>query len=195
MNHQKTQTPSADERITSLYRKRDEAAIRETDRVYGKFLFRIAYNILHDREEAEECRNDAYLAVWNAIPPAEPVSFSAFLTAIVRRIAINRYHTLTAGKRIPSEMTVCIDELSETLQSEASAEETAEKEILGSLINSFVKELPERQRFVFIERFYLSEPVERIAEEFSVSVPTVYRELNTVKSKLKEHLERNGIRL
>ena len=195
MNHQKTQTPSADERITSLYRDRDEAAIRETDRIYGKFLFRVAYNILHDREEAEECRNDAYLAVWNAIPPAEPVSFSAFLTAIVRRMAINRYHALTAGKRIPSELTVCIDDLSETLQSEASAEETAEKEMLGTLINCFVKELPERQRFVFIDRYYLSESADRIAEELSVSVPTVYRELNTVKSKLKEHLERNGIRL
>lgn len=191
----KTQAQDADERIKSQYRNRDEEAILETDRVYGKMLFRVAYNILHDREEAEQCKNDAYLSVWNAIPPSDPVSFPAFLTAILRRAAISRYRSLTVGKRIPSELTVCIEDLSETLQCGTTTEEETENRMLGTIINDFVKGLPDRQRFIFIDRFYLSESVERIADTLSVSVPTVYRELNTIKNNLKEQLERNGMSL
>lgn len=59
-----------DEEIVRLYFDRDEAAIRETDRKYGKFLFGIAYNILHDRLDCEECRNDTYLGVIVAVAAA-----------------------------------------------------------------------------------------------------------------------------
>lgn len=80
----------ADEQIIELYWRREEKAIQETDKKYGQFLFRIAYNILHERLDCEECQNDTYLGVWNAIPPTRPTVFPAFITQIMRRIAINR---------------------------------------------------------------------------------------------------------
>lgn len=63
-----------DEEIVRLYFDRDEAAIRETDRKYGKFLFGIAYNILHDRLDCEECRNDTYLGVIVAVEAVASVA-------------------------------------------------------------------------------------------------------------------------
>lgn len=98
-----------DEEIVRLYFDRDEAAIRETDRKYGKFLFGIAYNILHDRLDCEECRNDTYLGIWNSIPPTRPVSFRAFITRIMRNTAIKKYKERTCLKRVPSELTVPLD--------------------------------------------------------------------------------------
>ena len=63
-----------DEEIVRMYFDRVEAAIRETDRKYGKFLFGIAYNILHDRLDCEECRNDTYLGVIVAVEAVASVA-------------------------------------------------------------------------------------------------------------------------
>ena len=187
------QTVIADEQIIELYWQREENAIQETDKKYGQFLFRIAYNILHDRLDCEECQNDTYLGLWNAIPPTRPAIFPAFITQIMRRIAINRYKEKTSKKRIPSELTVSMDDLNDTLHSGNSVEAAFEAEEVGKIINDYVRELSERQRYIFIDRFYLAEAVETIAEDLSISVPTVYREIEKIKQGLKIYLERNDV--
>lgn len=186
-------TVIADEQIIELYWQRDEAAIQETDNKYGQFLFRIAYNILHDRPDCEECQNDTYLGVWNAIPPTRPTVFPAFITQIMRRIAINRYKEKTSKKRIPSELTVSMDDMHDTLHSGNTVESDYEAEEIGKLINDYVRGLSERQRYIFIDRFYFAESVETIAADLSISVPTVYREIEKIKQGLKLHLERNDV--
>ena len=107
-------TPLTDEQIIELYWTRQENAIQETDKKYGQFLFRIANNMLHDRRDSEECQNDTYLGAWNAIPPTRPLVLSAFLVQIMRRIAINRYREKTSKKRIPSELTVALEDVQGT---------------------------------------------------------------------------------
>lgn len=186
-------TVIADEEIIEMYWQRDEAAIQETDYKYGQFLFKIAYNILHDRPDCEECQNDTYLGVWNAIPPTRPTVFPAFITQIMRRIAINRYKEKTSKKRIPSELTVSMDDMHDTLHSGNTVESDYEAEEIGKLINDYVRGLSERQRYIFIDRFYFAESVETIAADLSISVPTVYREIEKIKQGLKSHLERNDV--
>ncbi len=183
----------ADEHIIELYWQRKETAIQETDKKYGQFLFRIAYNILHDRLDCEECQNDTYLGVWNAIPPAKPTVFPAFITQIMRRIAINRYKEKTSKKRVPSEFTISIEDVKDTLHSTDTIDAEYAAEEIGKIINDYVRELSHRQRYIFIDRFYLAEPVETIAEDLSISVPTVYREIDKIKQGLKLHLERNEV--
>ena len=58
-----------DEQILELFRQRDESAIRETERKYGKYLTKIAYGILANAEDSRESVSDAYLSTWNSIPP------------------------------------------------------------------------------------------------------------------------------
>jgi len=53
-----------DNKIIDLYWKRSESAITETDKKYGRYCNTIAFNILHNREDAEECVNDTYFKVW-----------------------------------------------------------------------------------------------------------------------------------
>lgn len=182
-----------DKQIIDLYWQRDESAIEETDKKYGRMLFRIAYNLLSDRMDCEECKNDTYVRVWNSVPPTKPRVLPAYLTEIMRRVAINKYKQKRSQRRVPSELTVSMDELRDSLQNEASPVSERDAAEIGKVINAFLREIPERRRYIFIERFYFSEPVEEIAAELSVSVATVYREIERIKKDLKVYLERNDI--
>lgn len=51
-----------DPEIVSLYRKRDESAIKHTQSKYNSYLTRISYNILANLEDCREAVNDTYLA-------------------------------------------------------------------------------------------------------------------------------------
>lgn len=186
-------TVMADEHIIELYWQRNENAIEETDKKYGAFMFGIAYNILHDRMDSEECRNDTYLGIWNAIPPTRPAAFPAFIMQIVRRKAINRYKEKTAKRRVPSELTVSMEDLDGALHSEMSVENEYTAEEVGKVIGDYVRGLTDRQQYIFMSRYYVSDSVKDIARELAVSHHTVYRELEHIKSGLKEHLERNGV--
>ena len=180
----------SDERIIELYFLRDESAICVTDEVYGAMLYRIAYNILHDCLDCEECKNDTYLGVWNAIPPERPQKFPAYLTQIIKRIAINKYKEKNAKKRIPSEFTESIEELAATLPDNTDEQGACE---LAELINGYVKSLPERRQYIFIGKYYMAQTPQSLADELSVGIATVYRELEKIKEGLREHLERNGV--
>ena len=183
----------ADEQIIELYWQREEEAIQETDKKYGQFLFKIAYNVLHDRLDCEECQNDTYLGVWNAIPPTRPTVFPAFITQIMRRIAINRYKEKTSKKHIPSEYTISMEDIKDTLHSNETVDSEYAAEELGKIISDYVRSLTDRQRYIFIDRFYLAEPVETIAADLSISVSTIYREIENIKQGLKTYLERNEV--
>ena len=108
---QTAKVPMDDGQIVELYWERDEKAIEETDFKYEKYLFSIAYNVIHDRLDSEECLNDTYLNAWNSMPPTKPNVLKAFLTTITRRIAIKRYHRKLRQNVIPSEMTISLSEL------------------------------------------------------------------------------------
>ena len=68
-----------DLRIIELYFERDEQAIKETDAKYGKLCHSIAYNILNNHEDSEECVNDTYMNAWRSMPSHRPNSLSVRL--------------------------------------------------------------------------------------------------------------------
>lgn len=186
-------TMIADEQIIELYWQRNEKALHETEGKYGKMLFRIAYNILHDRSDCEECQNDTLLAIWNCIPPTRPVVFSAFISKIMRNIATGKYRDRSRQKRIPAEMTVSLDELSEFLHENDSPEADYVAKEIGKLISEYVRTLSDKQHYIFIGRFYFCERLEFLADELGVNVSTVQRNVENIKVGLKKHLERNGV--
>ncbi len=183
----------SDEQIIDLYCDRNEKAIVETDAKYGNMLFTIAYSMLYDAQDCEECKNDTYLGAWNAIPPTRPTMFSVFLSKIMRNIATNRYKERIRQKRIPSELTVSMEELQEILISAKTPEEEYTSKELGKLISEYLRSLTPRQRIIFFARFYSAETVECISKEYGIARATVYREINEIKRGLKAYLDRNGV--
>ncbi len=184
-----------DDKIIEYFFSRDEKAIEYTQQKYGALLFSVAQGILGDASDSEECRNDCLLALWNAIPPERPKSFRAYALQIVRRIALDRYKQKRRKKRIPSELTLSMDDLHAALESgeDIAFEEDSEK--LRILINDFVRALPQRQRYIFIERYYAASKPERIAKELSLSVWTVYKEIDKIKDSLRSYLTENEVYL
>ena len=71
-HNQQEKVQMEDSAIVALYWDRNESALRETSEKYGRYLMKIAWNILADREDAEESVNDTYLHAWNAMPPHRP---------------------------------------------------------------------------------------------------------------------------
>ena len=189
---QTARMPIDDERIVELYWERDEKAIEETDFKYKKYLLSIAYNVLHDRLDCEECLNDTYLGAWNAMPPSRPNVLKAFLTTIARRIAIKRYHSNVRQKVIPSEMTVSLSELEDFMADDGDVDSELDAERLGRVISGFVRSLSERRQFIFMSRYYVADPIDTIARDLSLSRSMVNKELAAIRRALKEKLESEG---
>ena len=189
---QTAKVPMDDDKIVELYWERNEKAIEETDFKYKKYLFSIAYNVVHDRLDCEECLNDTYLGAWNAIPPTRPTVLKAFLTTIIRRLAIKRYHSHMRQNVIPSEMTVSLSELEDFVAGDEDVGADFDAERLGYIISDFIRSLSERRQFIFMSRYYVADPIDTIAGDLGVSRSTVNKELAAIRSTLKEKLESEG---
>ena len=190
--HKQAGKDTDDGRIVELYFQRDEDAIRLTKEKYESYLLAVAKNILSDPLDREECLNDLYLKVWNAIPPERPRSLGAFLTTVMRRIAINRYHYNARKKSVPSEMTVSFSELEEVLCDGGDCARAFDAKHLGEVISAYLRTLSPRRRYIFFSRYYIAASLQTIAQELGVSRSTVDKELAAIKSGLKEKLESEG---
>ena len=184
--------PLDDDKIIELYWQRDEEAIEATDFKYRKYLYKIAYNIVRDNVDCEECLNDTYLGSWNAIPPSKPSVLKAFLTTIMRRISIKRYHNNLRKKVIPSEMTVSLSELEDFIVGDEDVGDDFDVVKLGEIISSFVRSLSKRRQFIFMSRYYVAEPIDVIARDLGLSRSTINKELAAIRSALKDKLESEG---
>lgn len=183
------QSVLSDEEIVKLYLLRDEQAINETDAKYRGYLYAMARNILGNSEDSAECLNDTYLGAWNAIPPSKPKRLKAFLAVIMRRVAINRYHSKRKKSAVPSELTVSLSELSDFIANDEGVDSEIDSKHLGEIISEFVRSIPPRRRFIFIGRYYLAEPIDTIARQLSLSRSSINKELAKIREDLRCKLE------
>lgn len=182
-----------DAQIVALYFDRNESAIEETAKKYGKYCFSIAYNILASRGDAEETVNDTYLASWRAIPPHRPQKLNTFLGKITRRLALMKWRTGSAQKRGGGEVTLALEELGECLSSGDTPERMIELKDLSYHLNSFIKGLPEAEQQVFVSRYWYLNPVKTIAIEYGFSESKVKSMLSRTRKKLQIYLQKEGI--
>lgn len=184
-----------DKQIIELYWARSESAIAETDRKYGKFCHRIAYNILVNREDSDECVNDTYLKIWTVIPPKRPAKFGAFLGKITRNLALSRYEKCHAEKRGSGEVPVALDELAECIPDHNSVEQIVDNRILVDKFNVFLSELPADARKIFLRRYWELSSVKEIASVYGISESKVKMSLFRTRGKLRAFFEQEGIEI
>ena len=181
-----------DERIIELFFARSERGIEELDTKYGATCHRIAQNILGNKEDAEECVNDAYLGVWNSIPPKKPSLLSAFLFKILRNLSITRYHANTAQKR-NSFYDIALDELGDTISTEESIEKECSQKELTNAIEGFLDTLTRENRVIFVRRYWFSENYTEIAKRTGLTEKNISVRLTRIREKMKEYLSERGI--
>ena len=181
-----------DGRIVELYWERNEDAIAETQKQYGKYCHSIANNVLHSDEDAEECVNDTYVRAWNSMPPQRPVRLSSFLGKITRNLALDRYLFDRAKKRARSTDLI-LDEIEECIPDPDTATPLAEEIALKDAINGFLASLPKKNRMVFLRRYWYLSSVKEIAADYDMTESNVKVMLHRTRQAFKTHLEKEGI--
>lgn len=184
-----------DWQIVDLYWARSESAISETAGKYGRYCYYIAYSILHNNEDSEECVNDTYLNAWGAMPEQRPSKLSAFLGKITRNLSLNRWEWYNAEKRGSGQIPLALDELHECIPSPGRADKIVEDLALAKLFNQFLASLPKEKRMIFMRRYWYLSPIAEIAEEYSISESKVKMSLLRSRRALKQFLEKEGVEL
>ncbi len=176
-------------RIVDLYLQRDENAVSETEKKYGRYCFSIARNILHDDEDAAECVNDTYLGAWNSIPPHNPENLQAFLGKIARNLSLKKWRERSAGKRGGGNTDISFDELEECIPSGQNIDEHLESKELTAIINAFLETLPDNERRVFLRRYWYFDSIEDICIRIGFARSKVKMRIKRTSGKLCRKLE------
>ncbi|MCI8686993.1 MAG: sigma-70 family RNA polymerase sigma factor [Lawsonibacter sp.] len=183
-----------DKQIIELYWRRAEEAIQETAIKYGRLCQYIAQNILSSPEDSEECVNDAWLGLWNAIPPKRPERFSAFVGRIVRNLALKRFDYLTAAKR-NAEAVCSLEELGDCVSGRTSVEDEMENQRIEAAIDNFLWSLGEEKRKIFIRRYWYFDSIDHICRRTGYTQSKVKSMLFHIRQKLRDYLESEDIDL
>ncbi|MBQ9120901.1 MAG: sigma-70 family RNA polymerase sigma factor [Clostridia bacterium] len=179
-----------DKQIIQALFARAEGAIEALARRFGSRLYRIAQNILRSDQDAEECVSDTYLALWNAIPPAEPEPLPPYVYRTGRNIALKRYRANTAEKR-NSAYDLSLDELCEYLP-DIRAEAEAESRAIGRAMDCFLSTETRDNRVIFLRRYWFGDSVKAIAKAMGRIENSVSVSLNRTRNKLKKYLVKEG---
>lgn len=182
-----------DQAIISLFEQRNEQAISESEQQYGALCRQVARDITGSDEDAEECLNDAMLAAWNAIPPAKPKNYCAYLLRLVRNAAYNRYCAAHTLKRNAANVAGSIEELAEIIPDRGDvADEVERREMIGA-INGFLQELPQKQRDLFVRRYWYLTDIASLAEMFHMTESHVRKTLSRLRKRLQKYLMKEGL--
>ena len=179
-----------DEQIIKLYYARDERAITETSSKYDAYCTSIAYNILQNMQDSEECVNDTWLSAWNSIPPARPSVLKTYLGRITRNLALDRWRRGHSDKRGGGQLTVALDEIHEITSSGYDVSDDYLEQEFMRTVNLFLRSLPDRDRNIFIRRYYFADDIPAIAKRFGTSQGNVSKILSRTRQKLKNFLDK-----
>ena len=182
-----------DSQIIELYWARDQRAIDETQEKYGAFLHQLAWNILRSHGDAEECVNDTYLRTWNAIPPARPTLFRAWLGRIARNLSLDRWKRTSAQKRGGDSLEILLGELDACVPARHGTEAALEDLEIAGLISAFLRQLPRETRAIFLERYWYGRTVAEIARGLGYGECKVKSSLFRTRNALRAYLEREEV--
>lgn len=181
-----------DEQIIELFWQRSEDAITALDVKYGRLCHALSYQLTNNQQDAEECVNDAYLGIWNAIPPARPHSLSAYLCKIVRNLSLKKHEHKSAAKR-DSQYDVALEELAEILPGSEDVWSNLAAQTLSQALEHFLDTLSQENRVIFVRRYWFGDSYQTIAGQVHKSEKNVSVRLTRLRKQLRQYLIQEGI--
>lgn len=181
-----------DNHIIELFFARDEGAIEAASREYGAYCAAIARGILADQGAAEECVNDTWLKCWQSIPPQRPKSLKGYAGRIARNLALSALRSEKAQKRGGGQVELALDELSEVVSGADTPEGALDRQALLAALDGFLAALSERDRNLFLRRYWYLDSVEQLAKRLRMSRTHVTTTLHRLRQRLRVHLQQEG---
>lgn len=181
-----------DNAIIDLYWNRDESAIVETEAKYGRYLTKIACNILSDSEDSRESVADTYLSAWNSMPPQKPKILSTYLGKITRELSIDLYRKRHSVKRRASEYAVSLSELEECVTAGDTTAQSADLHLLAEAIGAWLRTCSPEARHTFVGRYFFADSIREIASYCGMSESKVKSMLHRSRKALRTYLEQEG---
>jgi RNA polymerase sigma-70 factor (ECF subfamily) len=187
---------TADDDLTLVHASKsgDVAAFEELVKRYDRKLLRIAQNVMHNREDAEEVVQETFLKAFQHIDQfREDAKFSTWLI----RIAVN--HSLMMLRKLRSPREVSIDK---DFQSEEgnlpidvadwapNPEELYRAAELHEILRSKLEQLHPRLRVVFVLRDIEGLSVQQTADALNLSVAAVKARSWRARIQLRERLSK-----
>ena len=182
-----------DHEIIDLYFQRSEDAISRTDEKYGQYCFTVANNILASRQDSEECVNDTYLRAWHAMPPQKPKVLRQFLAKITRNLSLDRWRAANSEKRGGGELTLALDELSHCVGGGVNPADELERKALQESLPKFLQLLSQRDRGIFLRRYFYVESIADIAQKYAMKEANVRLILSRTRQRLRDYLRMEGL--
>lgn len=181
-----------DVKIIELFLLRSEQAIVELSYKYGGICRKIAFNILNNLEDTEECVNDTYLGVWNSVPPQKPNPLVTYVCKIARNVSLKKYRYNTA-KRRNGFYDVSLSELEDCIPNATQDSRSCSDEDLSRIIGDFLDSLDKKSRVMFVKRYWYAESIKEISEEFGKTENYISVKLLRIRGKMKTYLESKGV--
>lgn len=182
-----------DDRIIALLHQRDEQVLPVIQKQYGALCYQIAFRIIGNREDAEECVNDMLIGVWNSIPPNVPDHLPAYLVSLVRKAALQKYEKAHRQKRGGAQFSAALDEISELIPAAEQVECEIEQRELTAALTAWLQSLPPDAKLMFIQRYYMSDSIKEIAEKQHLSIGAVKMKLHRIRQQLRAYLQKEGL--
>ena len=182
-----------EDELLRLFQARDEQALKAAEQQYGTLCRTMAYRILGDQQDAEECADDVLMKLWDTIPPTVPRSLTAYVSGITRNHALNMLHSKNRAKHGGKQYDAALDELSPYLRSDEDIEDRLGTIALQDAIDRFLSGLPEETCMIFLARYYSMQPIREIAAEHASTVGRVQMILKRTKEKLRAFLKEEGL--
>ena len=180
-----------DRQIVRLLKNRDNTAVTETEKKYGKLLYSLAMGVLGSSEDAKEIVNDTLLALWNSSTEVPPENLKAYLCRITRNLALKRVRRDKAQKR-SRDFTLSLEEIGEVFSSSEPAEDLFTAKELEEAVFSFISGLSSSERLIFMRRYWFFDSMKNISVLTGDRESTVRSTLSRIRKKLKEYLEKEG---
>lgn len=181
-----------DKKLLTLFNRRDPCAVAKLEQAYGKSLKSFAYDILRNKEDAEECVNDTLLDVWNHVPPAQPENFWIYTARLLRNNAMDRIDLMKTQKRDVSYFSELLDELDDRIPFRETTESEAMYQDLRNRIEQHLRSLPEEDCDIFLMRYWYAKSIGEIASVVNLKENTVSVKLHRIKNTLRDVLEQEG---
>ncbi len=180
-----------DSEIIGLFFDRSERAVSCLDKQYGGIFRKLAYSLLSNKEDADECVNDAYLGVWNTVPPKRPEPLVPYVCRIVRNIAVDKIRRSSAHKR--GGLNISLEELGDNIFSSNKVEDELDTKELSIALNGFLSTLDKDDRILFVRRYWYCDSVKAVAKLLGITANNASVRLSRLRNDLKEYLKQKGV--